>query len=77
MKVFRSLENRGTILKGTTKKIYSQEEGFLNSLAPLAIVALPLMKDVLTPLSKSVLVLLGLMTGASATDAAIQKKFDN
>ena len=76
MKVFRSLENRGTILKGTTKKIYSQEEGFLNSLAPLAIVALPL-KDVLTPLSKSVLVLLGLMAGASATDAAIQKKFDN
>ena len=26
MKVFRSLENRGTILKGTSKKIYSQEE---------------------------------------------------
>ena len=64
-------------MKGTTKKIYCQEEGFLSSLTPLAIVALPLMKDVLTRLSKSVLVLLGLMAGASATDAAIQKKFDN
>ena len=35
---------------------------------------LPLMKNVLTPLAKSVLLLLGLTTAVSATDAAIQKK---
>ena len=35
---------------------------------------LPLMKSVLTPLGKSVLVSLELTTTASATDAAIQKK---
>ena len=35
---------------------------------------LPLMKNVLTPLGKSVLVSLELTTIASATDAAIQKK---
>ena len=34
---------------------------------------LPLMKNVLTPLAKSVLIILGL-TAASATDACIQKK---
>ena len=32
------------------------------------------MKNVLTPLAKSVLISLGLTTAASATDAAIQKK---
>ena len=37
-------------------------------------VDLPLMKDVLTPLTKSVLVPLELTAAASATDAAIQKK---
>ena len=36
--------------------------------------SLPLMKNVLTPLTKSVLVLLGLTAAASVTDAAIQKK---
>ena len=36
---------------------------------------LPLMKSVLTPLAKSLLILLGLLAGMSATDAAIQKKF--
>ena len=37
-------------------------------------VDLPLMKNVLTPFTKSILVLLGFMTAVSATDAAIQKK---
>ena len=37
-------------------------------------VGLPLMKTVLTPLAKSVLIPLGLTAAASATDAAIQKK---
>ena len=35
MKVIKSLENRGTLLKGTTRKITSQEGGFLNFLKPL------------------------------------------
>ena len=29
-KVIRSLETRGTLCKGTTKNIISQEKGFLN-----------------------------------------------
>ena len=35
---------------------------------------LPLMRNVLTPLAKSVLAPLGLTAAASATDAAMQKK---
>ena len=35
---------------------------------------LPLMKSVLTPLAKIILLPLGLSTGMSAADAAIQKK---
>ena len=35
IKVIESLENRGILLKGTTKKITSQEEGFLNFVRPL------------------------------------------
>ena len=38
------------------------------------IAVLPLMKSVLTPLAKSVLWPLGLPTGMSAADAAIQKQ---
>ena len=38
------------------------------------IAGLPLMKSVLTPLSKSVLIQLRLSAGMSAVDAAIQKK---
>ena len=34
MKVIKSLENRGILLKGTTIKITSQEGGFLNILRP-------------------------------------------
>ena len=38
-------------------------------------VGLPLMKNVHTPLAKSVLIPLGLSTAMLATNAAIQKKF--
>ena len=62
------------LLKGTTTKISSQKGGFLNFLRPLMIAGLPLMKSVLTPLSKSVLIQLRLSAGMSAADAAIQKK---
>ena len=74
MKVIGSLENRGILLKGTTKKLTSQEGGFLNFLRPLMTAGLPLMKSVLTPLTKKVLSPLGLSAGISAADAAIQKK---
>ena len=35
MKVIRSLESRGILLKGTITKITSQERGFLNFLRQL------------------------------------------
>ena len=74
IKVIRSLENRGILLKGTTRKITSQEGGFRNFLRPLMRAGFPLMKIVLTPLAKSVLAPLGLSAASLATDAAIQKK---
>ena len=57
-----------------TRKITSQEEGFLNFLRPLIKAGLPLMKNVLTLLAKGVLVPLESTVAESATDAAIQKK---
>ena len=74
IKVIRSLENRGILLKETTKRISSQEGGFLNFLIPLMTSGLPLMKNVLIPLAISILVPLGLTTAALATDATLQKK---
>ena len=72
IKVIKSLENGGILLKGNTRKITSQEEVFLNFLRPLKSAVLPLIKNILTPLAKSVLIPLGLTTAAvSATDAAI------
>ena len=71
MKVIKSLENRGILLKGTTRKSISQEGGFLNFLRPLMTAGLPLMKSVLTPLAKSVLLPLGLSAGMSAAGAAM------
>ena len=44
IKIISSLENRGILLKGSTKKITSQEEGFLNFVRLLISVGLPLMK---------------------------------
>ena len=52
-----------------------QSRGFLGRiLRPLQKTGLPLMKNVLKPLAKSVLIPLGLTAAASATDAAIHKK---
>ena len=45
--VIKSLENRGILLKETTRKSISQG-GFLNYLRPLTKAGLPLMKNVLT-----------------------------
>ena len=75
IKVIRSLENRGILLKGTTRKITCQEGGFLSFLRPLMSGGLSLIKNVLKPLAKGVLILLGLTTAASATDAAIERTY--
>ena len=74
MKVIKSLQKRGILLKGTATKITSWEGGFLNFLRPLMTAGLPLMTSVLTQLAKSVLIPSGLSAGMSAADAAIQKK---
>ena len=75
MKVIKSLENRGILLKGTTEKYISLEGWFFNFLRPLLTAGLQLIKSVLMPLAKSVLLPLGLTAAAPATDAAIQKEF--
>ena len=75
MKVIKSLINIGILLKGTTKKIISQEGGFLNFVWPLTAAGLSLMKSLLTPSAKSVLLLLVLSAGMSAADGDIQKTF--
>ena len=45
----------------------------LNKLKPATKISLPLMKNVLTPLSKSMLIPLGLTAKVSAADAEIHK----
>ena len=62
IKVINSLENRRNFLKGTTRKITSQEGGFLNFLRPLMTVGLPLIKSLLTLLAKNILFLFRLST---------------
>ena len=53
-----------------------QSGGFLGKLlGPLLKTGLPLMKSVITPLAKSVLIPLGLRAAASAADAEIHKKY--
>ena len=74
MKVINSLENRVSLIKGTTRKFTGQEGGFFNFLRLLMAGDLPLMKSALIPLVKSVLIPLGLSAGIWAADAAIQKK---
>ena len=52
-----------------------QSEGFIGILlGPLLKTGLPLIKNVITPLAKSVLIPLRLTAAASATDAGIHKK---
>ena len=55
MKVIQPLEKRRILLKGTTRKINSQEREFLTCLRPLTTVGLPSMKNVTAPLAKTVL----------------------
>ena len=75
MKVIKSFENRGSLLKGTTTKLQQvKKEGFFNFLRPLMTAALQLMKCVITSFAKNVLLSLALSGGISAADVAIQKK---
>ena len=66
--------NSGILLKETNKEITSPEGGFVNFLKPLMSVGLALMKIVLKPSTKNVLLPLGLAELMAATDALIQKK---
>ena len=53
-----------------------QSGGFLGKLlGPLLKTGLPLIKNVIKPLAKSILIPLGLTAAASAADAGIQKKY--
>ena len=53
-----------------------QSGGFLGKLlGPLLKTGLPLIKNVIKPLAKSVLISLGLTAAASAADARIHKKY--
>ena len=67
MKVVKTLEIRRILLKGATRKITSQEGGFLNFLRLLMTAGLPL----ITPLVKNILLPFGLSAAISAIDAAI------
>ena len=71
IKGIKSLEKRAILLKGTTEKSINQKRGWIGSLMR---VGLPLMKNVLAPLTKIVLLALGVTVLASVTHAAIQKK---
>ena len=74
VKLSRSLENRGILLKGTTWENTSQEGGFLNFLRPLMTASWPLMKNAHIPLAKYVLLPVGVTAATSGSDAAIKKK---
>ena len=52
------------LLKGTAKKITSKERGFVSFFKPLMSVGLPLMKNVLALLAKSIFVPFGLTVAA-------------
>ena len=66
VKVIKPLKNKWILLKGNTGNITSQEGRFLNFLRPLMTARLPLMKTVLTPLGKNVLLPFRLISGISA-----------
>ena len=74
-KVFAKHTSADIKLSKTQLSKMIQSGGFLGRLlGPLLRTELPLMKSVIKPLAKSVLVLLGLTAAASAADAGIHKK---
>ena len=73
--VFENGSSANIKLSKTELHKIGQSGGFLSRLlGPLLTTGLPLMKSVLKPLAKNVLIPLGLTAAASATDAAIHKK---
>ena len=74
-KSFGSSSSADIKLSKTQLSKMIQSGGFLNRLlGPLLKTGLPLIKNVIKPLAKSVLILLGLPAAASAADAGIHKK---
>ena len=74
-KAFAKNTSTDIMLSKTQLSKMIQSGGFLGRLlGPLLRTGLPLMKSVIQPLTKSVLVPLGLTTAASAADAGIYKK---
>ena len=61
--------------KAQLSKIIQSGEFLGKLLRPLLKTGLPLIKNVITPLAKSVLIPLGLTAAASAADAGISKKY--
>ena len=61
--------------KAQTNKIIQSGGFFGKLLGPLLKTGLPLIKNVIKPLAKSVLIPLGLTAAASAADAGIHKKY--
>ena len=74
MKVIKSLEKGGILLKRITGKSISQEGRFIDFLRLLTTAGLILMKRLFTPLAKSVLIPLVLTPATSSTNAANQNK---
>ena len=74
MKVIKSLENVRILLKGTTRKIPSQEGGFLNFPRPLMTAGPLLMKSVLTPLAKSILLPLRIISRNVSSRCSFSKE---
>ena len=62
------------LLKSQLHKMEQSGEYLGRLIAPLIKTGLPLMKNVLKPLTESVLIPLGITAAASATDTAIHKK---
>ena len=74
-KAFANYLSTDIKLSKTQLSMMIQSGGFLSRLlGPLLKTGLPLMKNVIKPLAKSVLIPLGLTATASAADAGIHKK---
>ena len=75
-KAFATNKSTDIKLSKTQLSKMIQSGGFLGRLlGPLLRTGLPLMKNLIKPLAKSVLVPLGLTAAASAADAGIHKKY--
>ena len=74
MKAVKSFENSVVLLKATTRKIISQEGGFLNFSEPINDSWFTINEKCTSALAKIVLLLYGSTAAMSATNVAIQNK---